>query len=232
MTDSSDLAFNLTPEGVPIPNFSPWIPRRLRANGWSPAVQRAFIAELTRIGSVNAAAKAVGKTKRSAYFLREKVGAESFGVAWELAIVAGREQAQQVAIERALHGEVVPRFRNGRFTGYRILRNDRLLVAAMFAGKREMKLGEANHMAYSLVHRLEKWEAALRSHQMELDGEFRVGDISTSQREQQEEVWEDHIVVEREMKRERRRQRNLELRALVRRGLAKDPPVGPRIRLL
>ena len=36
-----------TPEGVPIPVFTPWRALRERARGWSPALQRAFIAELT-----------------------------------------------------------------------------------------------------------------------------------------------------------------------------------------
>jgi hypothetical protein len=56
--------FETTPEGVPVPNFAPWQVARQRARGWSPSIQRAFIGELTRIGSVQAAARAVGWTPR------------------------------------------------------------------------------------------------------------------------------------------------------------------------
>jgi hypothetical protein len=54
------------------------------------------------------AARAVGKTPRSAYQLRDKDGAESFAAAWEAAKFAGRDHAAQIAIERALYGEMVP----------------------------------------------------------------------------------------------------------------------------
>jgi hypothetical protein len=56
--------FETTPEGVPIPNFTPWQAARRRAQGWSPSIRRAFIAELTRIGSVQAASRAFGRTPR------------------------------------------------------------------------------------------------------------------------------------------------------------------------
>jgi hypothetical protein len=56
--------FETTPEGVPVPNFTPWRATRELAKGWSPSILRAFIAELTRIGSVQAATRAVGRTPR------------------------------------------------------------------------------------------------------------------------------------------------------------------------
>jgi hypothetical protein len=56
--------FETTPEGVPAPDFTPWRAARQRARGWSPSIQCAFIAELTRIGSFQAAARAVGRTPR------------------------------------------------------------------------------------------------------------------------------------------------------------------------
>ena len=46
-----------TPEGIPIPDFTPWYPRHAQTGGWTPDVQRAFIVALTRIGSVGAAAR-------------------------------------------------------------------------------------------------------------------------------------------------------------------------------
>jgi hypothetical protein len=155
-----------TPEGVPIPAFTPWRAKRERSGGWSPETQRAFIHQLTRIGSVGAAAKAVGKTSRSAYQLRDKAGAESFAAAWEAAKFAGRDHAAQIAIERALYGEMVPTFRNGQFTGYKVIHNDRMLIAAIRAQGNE---GDSDNLAQleSWKRRLEKWEIALRRQAMD-----------------------------------------------------------------
>ena len=41
-----------TPEGVPIPAFTPWTGERRRDSGWTPHVQWLFIAALTRLGCV------------------------------------------------------------------------------------------------------------------------------------------------------------------------------------
>lgn len=214
-----------TPEGVPIPGFTPWQPKRSRSGGWSPETQRAFIHELTRIGSVGAAAKAVGKTSRSAYQLRDKCGAESFAAAWEAAKFAGRDNAAQVAIERALYGEMVPTFRNGQFTGYKVIHNDRMLMAAI---RSQDDAADPDNSAQltSWKRRLEKWEIALRRQEMDLaDGIVATDEANNDARE-------DNIVWQREMKREERRQRNAEIRAAVRKGMAKAAPPEPRIRML
>lgn len=214
-----------TPEGVPIPAFTPWRAKRERSGGWSPATQHTFIHELTRIGSVGAAAKAVGKTSRSAYQLRDKDGAESFAAAWEAAKFAGRDNAAQVAIERALYGEMVPTFRNGQFTGYKVIHNDRMLMAAIRAQDNEADPDNSAQLE-SWKRRLEKWEFALRRQAMDLaDGTAATVSADNDARE-------DNIVWQREMKREERRQRNTEIRASVRKGMAKAAPPEPRIRML
>lgn len=214
-----------TPEGIPIPAFTPWRAKRERSGGWSPETQRAFIHELTRIGTVGAAAKAVGMTSRSAYQLRDKDGAESFAAAWEAAKFAGRENAAQIAIERALYGEMVPTFRNGQFTGYKVIHNDRMLIAAICA---QDDAADPDNLAQldSWKRRLEKWEIALRRQAMDLaDGIVATDEANNDARE-------DNIVWQREMKREERRQRNAEIRAAVRKGMAKAAPPEPRIRML
>lgn len=214
-----------TPEGIPIPAFTPWQPKRERIDGWSPETQRAFIHELTRIGSVGAAAKAVGKSGRSAYQLRDKDGAESFAAAWEAAKLAGRDHAAQIAIERALHGEMVPTFRDGRFTGYRLIHNDRMLMAAIHAQETRPDEDAMAHL-HSWKRRLEKWEIALRRQAMDLaDGTAATNDANA-------DAIQDNIVWQREMKREERRQRNSEIRAAVRKGMAKPERAGPRISVL
>jgi hypothetical protein len=214
-----------TPEGIPIPAFTPWRAKRERSSGWSPETQAAFIHELTRIGSVEAAAKAVGKTSRSAYQLRDKAGAESFAAAWEAAKFAGRDHAAQIAIERALHGEMAPTFRNGRFTGYRLIHNDRMLIAAIHAQENRPDQ-DAVAQLHSWKRRLEKWEIALRRQAMDLADGTAATDIANAK------AREDNIVWQREMKREERRKRNAEIRAAVRKGMAKPERPGPRISVL
>lgn len=214
-----------TPEGVPIPAFTPWRAKRERSGGWSPATQRAFIHELTRIGSVGAAARAVGKTSRSAYQLRDKEGAESFAVAWQRAKMTGQEFAQQVAIERALHGEVVPTFRRGRFTGYKMVYNNNLLIAAV-AGARG---GDAVYDRPTLADwylRLQKWESALRREAMD------QADGAATTQEARDDAWQDHVVWRREMKAEARRQRDADIRTKVRASMAKATPSGPAVGML
>lgn len=216
---------NTTPEGIPVPDFTPWYPRRARMGGWTADVQRAFLLELTRIGCAGAAAKAVGKSKRSAYLLREKEGAEGFAAAWQQALALGRDHARSVAIERALHGEIVPQFRNGRFTGYRTRYNDRLLVAAVSGGARAAVMQDERHRISEMFHRLERWEGALHREQIRLAGNASDSSADTA------EAWEDHLVWQRETKREARRKRNAEIRAAVRKGMAAEP-VGPSVRAL
>ncbi len=151
-----------TPEGVPIPAFTPWLGERRRGSGWTAEAQLLFIAALTRLGCVAAAAAVAGRSVRSAYRLRDRPGAESFAAAWASAAVRGRSVAQQVAIERAVHGTLVPQFRAGQFIGYRVAHNDRLLVAALGAG-RTYPLDEERA-------RLEDWEARLRRLEADLIG--------------------------------------------------------------
>lgn len=206
-----------TPEGVPIPTFSPWRAKRERANGWCPATQRAFIAELTRTGCPTEAAKAVGRSRRSAYMLRDKPGAESFAAAWHAARANAGDAAESVVVNRALHGEIVPIYRKGKFWGYRIQHDDRMLMAALKArGTDDAALAEYRRT-------LERWEVQLRRMQIGLEqGEPQGKALDDAE--------EDHRVWSREMEREQRRQRNAEIRAAVRKGMAKDAPPEPRIR--
>lgn len=71
----------------PPPAFTP-VRLRRRKDGWSPGAQCAFLAALYLTGSVARAAKAVGRSRETAYRLRRKPGAESFAAAWDR-ILAG-----------------------------------------------------------------------------------------------------------------------------------------------
>lgn len=97
MADQPDLSgtiFDFTP--VPL--------ERARANGWTPLAQRRFIHALSVMGSVGAAARAVGMGRVSAYRLKERAGAESFSAAWDRAIGEGRSRQYGYAMERAING--------------------------------------------------------------------------------------------------------------------------------
>lgn len=218
--------FETTPEGVPVPEFTPWRAMRERARGWSPSIQRAFIAELTRIGSVNAAAKAVGRSPRSAYQLRDKLGAESFAAAWEEAVFRGQEGARDTAIQRALHGEIMPHFKNGKFAGYKVSHNDQLLIAAMMSHRNGPANEVDRHALHEMRYRLEKWEAALRREALDKADLQALGGFS------QAEAWDAHVMWEREMKRAAREARARKIRAAVKKTLHPPPRAEPSVRML
>lgn len=159
----------VTPEGVPVPRFTPWIGRNHDPRGWTPARQLGFMRALTRCGSARAAAAAVGKSVRGAYLLRDKPGAASFAAAWDRAAILGRRAAVDAAIDRALHGERVPTFRRGRFAGVRLKHNDRLLLGVFNAIQREVH-GEVRIGHFEEIwNRLHDWENELNRRQMDLE---------------------------------------------------------------
>jgi len=112
-----------------IPDFLRFTPVRLRAqrNGWAPRLQLRFIIALARGAGIGEAARSVGKSRQSAYLLREKPGAESFARAWDRAAAFARTTASahhapaagMVGIETIL----VPRHYRGRLVGF-VLRED------------------------------------------------------------------------------------------------------------
>ncbi len=57
-----------------------------RYDGWSPEIQRDFIAALAELGHVRDAAQSLGRTESGAYKVRGSDGAESFADAWDAAL--------------------------------------------------------------------------------------------------------------------------------------------------
>lgn len=109
-----------------------------RRDGWTPERQRDFILALARIGLVTAAAREVGMSRKSAYALLERAGAESgFAKAWDAAIAEGQDKARGTAIDRALNGVEVPYFYRGTLRGMRRVYDDRLLIAALRSTSRD-----------------------------------------------------------------------------------------------
>lgn len=103
-----------------------------RYRGWTPDRQRQFIHQLSRIGVVSAAAKAVGMTRDSAYKLRRRKDAESFAAAWDMALEMGHDNSHEHAITRAIEGYTVPYFYGGRMRG-EVRRYDNRLLFALLA---------------------------------------------------------------------------------------------------
>ncbi len=93
--------------------FDPVPQQRRRADGWTPETQERFIRALEAMGSVGQAARAVGMGRRSAYRLRERPGAASFGTAWDRAISMGRMRQFDYAMDRALNGITTVRVLRG-----------------------------------------------------------------------------------------------------------------------
>jgi hypothetical protein len=101
--------------------FAP-VPLRRQHNGWSPARQHRFVIALARGDGPGEAARALGKTRQSAYDLRKRPGAESFAAAWDAALAFAQEvRAVQTAPAAGLAGIetlLVPRYYRGRLIGF------------------------------------------------------------------------------------------------------------------
>lgn len=107
MSDSPDL----------LP-FTP-VPTGSRHDGWTPARQINFIAALSATGVVGSAARAVGMSRKSAYALRARPGAESFARAWDTALDMGRQRIWDLVVDRAMNGVTTPRYYRGKIVGTR-----------------------------------------------------------------------------------------------------------------
>jgi hypothetical protein len=118
--------------------FEP-VPVKARHDGWSVDRQKWFILRLALGGCVTAAARGVGMTRRSAYRLRDRSGAESFAAAWDRALGWGRDRTLDRSLERALVGECVPVVRDGRVVGQRHRFDNRLTMAVLNALDRRVE---------------------------------------------------------------------------------------------
>lgn len=125
MTNSSEPAIAEAPDFTPVPG-------RIRHDGWTPAKQADFLRLLATLGSVGAAARAVGMTPQSANRLRRRPGAESFAAAWDRALEEGRLRLFDRAVDRSMNGYTVPIRRNGRVVGQRHRFDNRLLFAVAY----------------------------------------------------------------------------------------------------
>lgn len=117
--------------------FEPVPSASRRHDGWTPERQRGFILALSKLGVVSFAAECVGMSRKSAYALLDRAGAEGgFARAWQAAQLMGRTNAWFATLDRALNGVEEPYFYRGSQRGTRRVYNDRLLIAAFRAMQR------------------------------------------------------------------------------------------------
>jgi hypothetical protein len=90
------------PEIAALLDFDP-VPRQLRkANGWTPAMQRMFIAWLAFYGSPGKAAEELGKARSGIDKVYKTAGADSFRAAWDGAVaLAERRLTERLASTRS-----------------------------------------------------------------------------------------------------------------------------------
>ena len=95
-------------------------PLRARRDGWSPALQRHFILLLARGASVTEAASRLGRSRQTAYALRERPDADGFAAAWDAAMDFARQArgAGGLPLAASVDRLLVPRFYRGRLVGF------------------------------------------------------------------------------------------------------------------
>jgi hypothetical protein len=102
-----------------VPPFYP-APQRGRRDGWTAERQANFLGHLGETGSVSIACARVGMSRNSAYKLRRKPDAESFAAAWDAALgLPVRKVTTDDLLFLAYRGLIRPRFRGGKYVGYR-----------------------------------------------------------------------------------------------------------------
>jgi hypothetical protein len=83
------------PEIAALLNFKPAPRQNNRKDGWTPALQRKFIAHLARTGSPHQAAEALGKNRHGVQKVYKSKGADRFRAAWDAAVALYEERAAE-----------------------------------------------------------------------------------------------------------------------------------------
>lgn len=104
------------------------VPVRPRQDGWTPERQVAFIETLAATANVEAAAKAAGMGRASAYALRARPDASAFREAWSIALDYAVHQLAEAALDRAINGVATPVFFQGEQIGERRYYDEKLAM--------------------------------------------------------------------------------------------------------
>jgi hypothetical protein len=101
--------------------FTP-VPVRARRDGWTPVLQFRFILNLGLGMGPSEAARRVGRSRQTAYALREKRGGESFAAGWDAAAAfaqRARTAPRPLAfMDSGIETILVPRYYRGRLVGF------------------------------------------------------------------------------------------------------------------
>lgn len=111
------------------------VPRRKRADGWTPEKQRDFIGHLADTGSVRRACKRLGLAPSSAYRLRRSPEGAGFAAAWDAAVREAALGLLDDCSERARYGFKDPIWKDGEIIGYRQRYSDQM---AMFLLRKQL----------------------------------------------------------------------------------------------
>lgn len=111
------------------------VPRRKRADGWTPDKQRDFIEHLADTGSVRMTCERLQITPQSAYRLRRSPEGAGFAAAWDAAMHHSALGLLDDAMDRARHGWEEPVWRDGEIVGHRRRYSDTM---AMFLLRKQI----------------------------------------------------------------------------------------------
>ncbi|MBU6165131.1 MAG: hypothetical protein KGQ52_03250 [Alphaproteobacteria bacterium] len=100
-------------------NQAPTALLRQQHNGWTPERQQRFLAHLEVHGSVAAAARHVGLSRQSAYWLRRQPVGAAFGAAWDAALADRDRLIDDMAMDRLIDGEEEVILRDGEVIAVR-----------------------------------------------------------------------------------------------------------------
>src|SRR6187402_2012528 len=125
--DSSRHTSALAPERLPESLIAPALDagrdvrpgRASRRDGWTPDRIRLFLDALAGGATVEAAARAAGMGRTSAYNLRHRAAGRAFDAAWTAAGQLAHRRAAGEPTSRVLHGCVEPIMRHGKLWGER-----------------------------------------------------------------------------------------------------------------
>lgn len=109
------------------PDFDP-VSLRYRRDGWTPQRQVAFIRALAESGCVRDSCRRVGMSPESAYELARRPDAQSFRIAWDVAMDNAVRRIGDEAFSRCIHGVAVPHFYQGQQIGEHRRYDERLTM--------------------------------------------------------------------------------------------------------
>jgi hypothetical protein len=102
--------------------------RCYRRDGWTPERQVGFIRALAESGCVAEACRRVGLSAESAYELARRPDAQSFRIAWDIAMDNAVRRVGDGAFSRAINGTEIPHFYKGELVGTHRRYDERLTM--------------------------------------------------------------------------------------------------------